>query len=188
MPPESDNFAARLAQNLEEARATPPLTGHYARSIPSVRMAAMQFLQGYPASDLDGVTREEVVGIAAGFQREKDLVEQVFRAVEQGDHHGLEEILRKSPRINVNADNQEGTTPLLLAVANRDARMCEILLKHGARPDEPAVLHGQLKTPREAVSDSGITKLFDRARRGELAGGAAVTTVPSPNVLGGPGL
>lgn len=44
-------------------------------------MAAMQFLQGYPASDLDGVTREEVVGIAAGFQREKDLVEQVFTAV-----------------------------------------------------------------------------------------------------------
>jgi hypothetical protein len=189
MPQESENLDQMRARNLEEARATPPLTGgHYAAGLAGVVMEARRFLQGHEASDVGGVTRAVVVGIAAGLQRERDLFQQVFTAMEQGDHRGLEELLRNSPGINLNADNEDGTTPLLLAVANRDAPMCKILLAHGARPDDPAVVQGRLITPREAVRDSEITKLFDMARRGELAGGAAVTTVPSPSLLGGPGL
>ena len=62
----------------------------------------------------------------------KSLKYRLHDAVENNDLQQLESLLN-SPRIDVNATNEYGHTPLLLAVFNGNTAACNLLLKKTCR-------------------------------------------------------
>ena len=66
-------------------------------------------------------------------RKKRFTIEQLHRAAALGDISQLKTILGAG-QVPVNRRNEEGTTPLMLAIANGHKECAEILLKHHADP------------------------------------------------------
>ena len=99
--------------------------------------------QKYKQSNIDGYREvhspenlkkwEEILALLnEGLEREKckDLKSPIWAALKEGDVKKVQEILGKN--ININIQNQDGQTPLVVAVLNGKQEIAALLLEHGS--------------------------------------------------------
>ena len=60
----------------------------------------------------------------------------LFDAVQLGEHQQIQDLLSKGA--DINAQNEKGMTPLILASAKGDIRTVKLLLNHGASVNKKA--------------------------------------------------
>ena len=75
----------------------------------------------------------------------------LYRAAESGDLAEVQRILRDNPGIEVDAVNDYGNTPLVIAVSEGHKDIVEVLLAHGAAVNGPV---GARRTPLQGACDS----------------------------------
>jgi ankyrin repeat protein len=82
---------------------------------------------------------------------------EIFGAVNQRNSEKVVAIIQENP-LAVNSKNESGQTPLSVAVALRDIKIAEMLLKHGALPN---VGDNQLRAPIHGANFNGDTVMIN---------------------------